>query len=121
MYTHFFILATGLTKLNLKINQWWNSYLNFNYIELALPTGGFVTVFTELLLQPFTNSSFVVLLFKGLIIINKDAQKFVPYLKKLAFWLKNICSSNLIPITLCKWIDHLLPTKNFIIYWILLY
>ena len=48
MHMHFFILATELTKLNLKTNQRWDPYLNFDYLELVLPIS-----FTELLSQAY--------------------------------------------------------------------
>ena len=34
MYTHFFILDTELTNLNLKSNERRGPYLNFDYLEL---------------------------------------------------------------------------------------
>ena len=48
MHTHFFILTTELTKLNLKTNKRWDPYLNFDYLELVLPSS-----FTELLSQAY--------------------------------------------------------------------
>ena len=47
MYTHFLILATQLTNLSLKTSQRRDPYLNFNYLQLALPTRGFIAIFAE--------------------------------------------------------------------------
>ena len=50
MYTYFFILATELTNLNLKTNERCDPYLNFDYLQLALPTGGFYNRFYRTLI-----------------------------------------------------------------------
>lgn len=50
--------------------------LPIDYLELALPAGGFITAFAELLLQTL---NFVVLLLKILFIIKNDAQNLSLY------------------------------------------
>ena len=50
----------------------------FRYLQLALPTGDFITAFTELLSQTL---NFVVLLLKKLFIIKNGLPKLVLYWK----------------------------------------
>ena len=76
MYTYFLILATQLTDLSLKANQMLDPYLNFDYLQLTLPTRGFIATFTELLSQTL---NFVILLLRKLFKIKNDALKLVLY------------------------------------------